>query len=156
MKTKEFRILDNRLLFKCPHCGYRRTYILFNVRRKTIRCYVCGEKIRCLFNRRPELRESQSGMLTLKTREGKEIPVMMRDISSRGIGFDVQKGKDLRLIKKGQEISLTSNWSPAMIPRSRFRVQNINGFRVGVMVKRWLCWARKSISKTKTKWIAKI
>jgi hypothetical protein len=75
-------------------------------------------------------------MLTLKTREGKEIPVMMRDISSRGIGFDVQKGKDLRLIKKGQEISLTSNWSPAMIPRSRFRVQNINGFRVGVMVKR--------------------
>jgi len=91
---------------------------------------------RCLFNRRPELRESQSGMLTLKTREGKEIQVMMRDISSRGIGFEVLKGKDLRLLRRGHEISLESNWSPAMIPKSRFRVQNINGFRVGVMAKR--------------------
>lgn len=136
MKTKEFRVQDNRLLFKCPFCGKRRNYTLLNSRRKIIKCDDCGEMTRCVFNRRPELRESQSGMLTLKTREGKEIPVMMRDISSRGIGFDVQKGKDLGLIKKGQEISLTSNWSPAMIPRSRFRVQNINGFRVGVMVKR--------------------
>ena len=136
MKTKEFRVQDNRLLFKCPFCGKRRNYTLLNTRRKTIKCDDCGEMTRCVFNRRPELRESQSGMLTLKTREGKELPVMMRDISSRGIGFDVQKGKDLRLIKKGQEISLTSNWSPAMIPRSRFRVQNINGYRVGVMVAR--------------------
>ena len=136
MKTKEFRVRDNRLLFKCPFCGKRRNYTLLNTRQKTIKCDDCGEMTRCVFNRRPELRESQSGMLTLKTREGKELPVMMRDISSRGIGFDVLKGKDLRLIRKGQEISLTSNWSPAMIPRSRFRVQNINGFRVGVMVKR--------------------
>ena len=82
------------------------------------------------------MRESQSGMLTLRTREGKEMQVMMRDISSRGIGFEVLKGKDLRLIKKGHEIALTSNWSPAMIPKSRFKVQSINGFRVGVMVKR--------------------
>ena len=91
---------------------------------------------RCLFNRRPEQRESQSGILTVKTREGKEILVMMRDISSKGIGFEVKKGKVLCSIKKGQEISLTSNWNPAMIPKSRFRVQNINGFRVGVMVKK--------------------
>ena len=75
-------------------------------------------------------------MLTLKTREGKEIQVMMRDISSRGIGFEVLKGKDLRLLRKGHEISLESNWNPAMIPKSRFKVQNISGFRVGVMAKR--------------------
>jgi len=136
MKTKEFKIQDNRLLFKCPHCGYRRNYTLLNVRRKNIRCDGCGEKIRCLFNRRPELRESQSGLLTLKTRDGKEITVMMRDISSKGIGFEVQKGKDLRSIKKGQEISIKSDWNPRMIPKSQFKVQNVNGFRVGVMIKR--------------------
>ena len=136
MKTKEFRVQDNRLLFKCPYCRKRRNYTMLNMRRKTIKCYECGEMTRCVFNRRPELRESQSGLLTVKTREGKEILVMMRDISARGVGFEVQKGKDLRLIRKGQEISLNSNWSPAMIPKSRFRVQNINGFRVGVMVTR--------------------
>ncbi len=136
MKTKEFRVRDNRILFKCPYCGKRRNYTLLNVRRKTLKCDGCREMTRCLFNRRPELRESQSGILTLKTRDGKEIQVMMRDISARGIGFEVQKGKDLRLLRRGHEISLESNWSPALIPKSRFRVQNINGFRVGVIVKR--------------------
>jgi hypothetical protein len=136
LKTKEFRVQDNRLLFKCPYCGKRRNYTLLNIRRKTLKCDECREMTRCLFNRRPELRECQSGMLTLKTREGKEIQVMMRDISSRGIGFEVLKGKDLRLLRKGHEISLESNWNPAMIPKSRFRVQSINGFRVGVMAKK--------------------
>ena len=136
MKTKEFRVPDNRLLFKCPYCGKRRNYILPNLRRKTIRCWNCGEKTRCVFNRRPEQRESQSGLLTLKTFEGKEIFVMMRDLSSGGIGFEILKGKDARRIRKGQEISLFCNWKPAMIPKNRFRVQNINGLRIGVMVKR--------------------
>lgn len=136
MKTKEYRIQDNRLLFKCPHCGKRRTYTILDKRRKTIRCWECKGMTRCLFNRRPEQRESQSGMLTLKTLDGKEIRVMMRDISSRGVGFEVLKGKDMRALKKGKDVSLACNWSPAMIPQKRFRVQNINGFRVGVMVKR--------------------
>lgn len=136
MKTKEFRVYDHRLLFKCPECGKRRNYNFPSIRRKTIKCIGCGEKTRCLFNRRPELRESQSGFLTLKTKEGKEITVIMRDISSKGIGFEVKKGKDLRSIKRGQEISLTSNWNPRMIPKTEFRVQNINGFRVGVKIRR--------------------
>ena len=136
MKTIEFRVFDSRLLFKCPQCGKRRNYNFPLVRRKTITCDGCGEKTKCLFNRRPQLRESQSGFLTLKTRDGKEIIVMMRDISSGGIGFEVTRGKDLRSLKKGQEISLTSNWDPRLIPKSRFKVQTINGFRVGVMIKR--------------------
>ena len=135
MKTKEFRVHENRLLFRCPQCAKRRNYNLPRTRRKTLKCDGCGEKTRCIFNRRPELRESQTGFLTLKTKEGKEITVMMRDISSRGIGFEVQKGKDLRSIKEGQEISLTSRWNPRLIPKSRFKVQNINGFRIGVMTK---------------------
>ena len=136
MKTKEYRLQDNRLIFKCPICGYRRNYTLIRARRKTIKCDGCGDKIRCLFNRRPESREPQSGLLTVRTRDRKEIIVKMRDISSQGIGFEVQSGKDLRSIKKGQEILIKSDWNPRMIPKSRFRIQNINGFRVGVMVKR--------------------
>lgn len=135
MRTKEFRVQDNRLLFKCPNCSKRRNYPLLKVRRKTIKCYYCGEMTKCLFNRRPEQRECQSGALMLKTMEGKELSVMMRDISSKGIGLELKKGKDLRSIKMGQEISLTSNWNHARIPKSRFRVQAINGLRVGVVVK---------------------
>lgn len=96
----------------------------------------CGKTTRCLFNRRPEQRECQSGMLTLTTWDGQEIAVMMRDISSRGVGFEVLKGKDMRLLKKGKEVSLTCNWRPAMIPKSRFMVRSINGFRVGVQASR--------------------
>ncbi|MGI9537329.1 MAG: hypothetical protein ACR2PB_09675 [Desulfocapsaceae bacterium] len=136
MKTKEFRVKDNRLLFKCPYCGKRRNFTILNNRRKTIKCWDCQGMTRCVFNRRPEPREPQSGLLTLKTLEGKEIIVMMRDISSRGVGFEIMKGKDARRIRRGQEISLTCNWSPAMIPKARFRVQNINGFRIGARVKR--------------------
>lgn len=137
MKTKEFRLQENRLLFKCPHCGKRRTYTILNhVRRKCVRCDRCEEKTNCKFDRRPELRESQSGLLTLKTWSGREMAVMMRDISSRGVGFEVQRGKDLRSIKKGQEISLACNWNPRLIPKTRFKIQNIHGFRVGAMAKR--------------------
>ncbi|MCG6929654.1 MAG: hypothetical protein LJE64_03790 [Desulfofustis sp.] len=136
MKTKEFRVQDNRLLFKCPCCGKRRNYTLLNVRRKNIKCSECGEITKCVFNRRPELRERQSGLLTLTTREGKEIEVMLRDISSKGVGFEVLKGKDLRALKKKQDISVTCSWNPRMFRKSRFRVQNINGLRVGAMVKR--------------------
>jgi hypothetical protein len=127
---------DNRVLFKCPNCNKRRNYTFLKVRRKTVKCYYCGEMIRCVFNRRPEQREMQSGLLTLKTIKGKELSVMMRDISSKGIGFEVKSGKDLRSIKVGQEISLTPNWYFTRIPKSRYKVQSIKGFRVGAMLKR--------------------
>lgn len=136
MKTKEFRLQDNRLFFKCSNCSKRRNYTFLKIRRKTLKCYYCGELTRCVFNRRPEPRDIQSGILTLTTMAGKEILVMMRDISSRGIGFEVKKGKDLRSIKMGQEISLSPNWNYTRIPKSRLRVQAINGFRVGAMIKR--------------------
>lgn len=133
MKTKQFRLQQNRLLFKCPYCSRRRNYMILNGRRKTIRCWHCGGTTRCVFDRRPEQRLSLSGLVELKTREGKVIEVMLRDVSSKGVGFDVRKGKDARVLKKGQEIWLSCNWNPSMIPKSTFRVQNMNGFRVGVM-----------------------
>ena len=133
LKTKEFRLQQNRLLFKCPYCGKRRNYTILNARRKTIKCWECKEMTRCVFNRRPANRESMSGMLTLKTREGKEVDVMLRDVSAGGVGFEVRKSKDARLLKKGTEISLHCNWNSAMIPKSMFKVQSVNGFRIGVM-----------------------
>ena len=136
MKTKEFRVHNNRLLFKCPYCGKRRNFTILHLRRKTIKCGECKERTRCVFNRRPEQRDPQSGLLTLKTFEGREISVMLRDLSSRGVGFEFMKGKDARRIRKGQEVSLFCNWNPAIIPKERYKIQNINGFRVGAMVKR--------------------
>ena len=133
MKTKEFNVQDNRLFFKCPYCGKKRNFTILDIRSKNIECFDCEKITRCLFNRRPEQRESLSGMLTLRTKKNNEIEVMMRDISARGIGFEVRNGKDLPLIKLSDDISLSCNWSPTLIPKSRFRVQNINGFRVGVM-----------------------
>ncbi len=133
MKTKEFRVQHNRLLFKCPYCNKRRNYTNITTRRKTIRCHNCGEMTRCVFDRRQLSRVSMSGVLTLKTREGKEIEAMLCDFSSRGIGFEVRKGKDARSIRVGQEVSLSCSWNPAIIPKSMFKVTNVNGFRFGVM-----------------------
>ena len=71
--------------------------------------------------------------LMLKTWEGKEIKVMMRDFSTRGVGFELTKGKDARLIKRGQKVSLSCTWAPAMIRNSTYKIQNITGFRVGLI-----------------------
>ena len=78
-------------------------------------------------------RVNLSGLLILKTREGKEMEVMLSDFSSRGVGFEVRKGKDVRSIQTGQEVSLSCSWNPTIIPKSMFKVRNVNSFRVGVM-----------------------
>ena len=133
MKTKEYRVQGNRLLFRCSCCGERRNVSILDIKCESIKCMDCGRYTRCLLNRRREQRESLSGILTLRTRENTLIEVRMHDISVRGIGFELLRGKDLCLIKLGDDISLSCNWSLTLIPKSRFRVQNINGFRVGVV-----------------------
>ena len=130
-KTKEFRVQDRRLLFKCPTCGARRTSIIPDIRRKTIRCHNCGEMVRCVFNRRPEQREILSGKLTLKVRDGRELEVTLKDLSSRGIGFELPTGKSLKLLSVGNEIHITCSWNPKLLSDSRYIVRNINGLRVG-------------------------
>ncbi len=130
-KTKEFKVLDRRLLFKCPSCGARKTSIIPDIRRKSIRCHSCGELVNCLFNRRPEQREFQAGMLLLKTRDGRQFEVILRDISSRGIGIELPAGKSMRHLSIGHEISLTCNWNPRLLPESRYIIRNIIGLRIG-------------------------
>jgi uncharacterized Zn finger protein len=130
-KTKEFRVQDRRLLFKCPSCGARRNSIIPDIRRKTIRCHSCGEMIKCLFDRRPEPRTSHAGRLLMKTRDGREIEVILKDISSRGIGIELPNGKFLRHLSVGDEILLSCSWNPNLIADPRYIVRNIRGFRVG-------------------------
>lgn len=130
-KTKEFKVLQRRLLFKCPSCGSRRNSIIPDIRRKTIRCHHCGEITRCLFNRRPEQRNYHAGTLSLKTRDGREMEVLLKDISSTGIGFELQAGKSLKSIAVGTEIHISCNWNPHLIPDARYIIRNINGLRVG-------------------------
>jgi transposase len=130
-KTKEFKIVDKRLLFKCPSCGARRTSIIPDIRRKTIRCQQCGELTKCLFNRRPEPREPQSGKVTLTTRDGRKVEVALRDISSRGIGLELPSGKSLKLLPVGTEFTATCNWNSRLLSDDRYVVRNIYGLRVG-------------------------
>ena len=134
MKTKEFRLQHNRLLFKCPYCNSRRSYTNVTTRRKTIKCNNCMEMTRCVFDRRQVSRVNLSGVLTLKTKEGKETEAMLCDFSSKGLGIEVRRSKDVRLLKKGQEISLSCSWNPTIVPKSKLRVQNLNSHRIGVMV----------------------
>jgi len=102
-----------------------------DIRRKTIRCHSCGEMVKCLFNRRPEQRVYHAGKLNLRTRDGREMEVILKDISSRGIGFELPAGKGLRLVSVGSEIHLSCNWNPNLIPDARYIIKNINGLRVG-------------------------
>lgn len=132
MRTKEFKVINNRLLFKCPNCGKKRSYTILNLRRKTLRCVGCGEQTRCVFDRRPEMRQSQSGQLKVTTREGKAFDVTIRDLSSAGIGFEVRKGKDARYMKVGSAVTLACHWNPAMIPKAQYVVRYVSGFRIGV------------------------
>jgi len=130
-KTKEFRVQNRRLLFKCPSCGARRNSIIPDIRRKTIRCSNCGEVVRCLFNRRPEQRTYRAGKLTLKTRDGREFEVALKDLSSRGIGFELPAGKVLKHLSVGHEIHLFCAWNSNLLSESRYVIRNINGLRVG-------------------------
>lgn len=130
-KTKEFRVQNRRLLFKCPSCGARRNSMIPDIRRKSIRCHACGELIKCLFNRRPEQRVYHAGILNLRTRDGREIEVILKDLSSRGIGFELPAGKSLKLLSIGHEVNLSCSWNPNLIPDSRYVIRNINGLRIG-------------------------
>jgi len=130
-KTKEYKVTDRRLLYKCPSCGARRNSIIPDIRRKSIRCHICGELTRCVFNRRPEQRNYHSGKLTVKTRDGREIDVNLRDMSSKGIGFELPAGKSLRLLSVGHEISVSCSWNANLFPDARYIIKNINGLRVG-------------------------
>ena len=131
-KTKEFKIVNRRFRFKCPYCGSTRSFFINNLRRKTVKCFNCGEPTKCVFNRRVDKRNYQAGKVVLTTQYGKEIDVNLRNISFYGVGIEIPPGIPPGILTIGQEITLKCSWSPYLLRSRRFVVQNINGQHVGV------------------------
>lgn len=131
-KTKEFRVINRRFQFKCPSCGGRRNFFVNDLRRKSIKCFKCGQSTRCVFNRRTDKRIYQSGKIILTTRAGKELEVNLKDLSYYGAGLEIPAGVSSSFLSVGQEVSLKCSWNPQLVSRRRFIVQNINGQQVGV------------------------
>ncbi len=133
-KTKTFRVIKNRLQFRCLNCGAKRTFAIPpHLRGRNIRCHKCGEITKCSFNRRVTLRELQSGKAVLITDQGIEVDIFLTDMSIKGIGFELPvRAARARVIKIGDQVRLSCRWNRRLLSGSRFVVQNINGQRVGV------------------------
>lgn len=133
-KTKTFRVLNNRLQFRCLSCGAKRTFAVPpHLRQRTIRCHKCGETTKCSFNRRVTLRELQSGKAVLTTDQGRDVDIFLTDISTKGVGFELSiRDARTHVLKIGDQIKLNCSWNQRLLGGDRFVVQNINGQRVGV------------------------
>jgi hypothetical protein len=120
------------VLFKCPTCKSNRTYTIPpSVRTRTLRCSKCGETTRCLFNRRIEEREQQSGRIQLFYDDGQRIEVDLFDISMQGAGLEVSVREIMRLAV-GKYVSFKCSWNPKLLSQGRYIVRSINGLRVGI------------------------
>ena len=131
-KTKSFRVENGRTLFKCHLCQSKRMVAVApDVRTRSLRCSKCGESTRCIFNRRQEQREQQSGTVLLQTSDGRELMVDLFDISSKGVGFDLSSS-DLNKITVGRDVQFKCTWNPQLFNQGRYVVRSITGQRVGV------------------------
>lgn len=130
-KLRTFRVVNGRILFKCPACqGKRMIAVAPGVRSRFLRCSKCNEATRCLLNRRLVEREQQSGKVLLLAGDGRELEVDLFDISRDGVGFDVAT-RDIMKISIGRELHFKCTWNPHLLGQSRYVVKSINGQRVG-------------------------
>jgi len=133
-KTVTVKVVNNRLLFRCPACRARRNIaILPNLRQKAITCHKCHEITRCILNRRTQPRNLQSGKVVITTTDQKEAEVLLHDISSDGVGFELPFGlrKTLR-ISLGSHIRFKCSWNQKLFGSNTYEVKSIIGQRVGV------------------------
>lgn len=133
-----FRVINNRMQFKCSACGAKRNFpVQANIRSKNMRCYKCGATTRCSLDRRITSRMLQSGKATMLTAENKEIAVFVHDISMNGgIGLDIPiRAARAQTVKIGEEVHFNCKWNPRLLGSGRFEVINCNGQRVGVKKK---------------------
>ena len=130
-----FRVINNRMQFKCAVCAAKRNFpIQANIRSKNMRCHKCDTITRCLLNRRITPRELHSGKAIMITSEGKEIAVIIHDISMNGgIGLDIPiRAARARMVKPGEEVRFNCKWNPRLLGSGRFIVINTNGQRIGI------------------------
>ena len=134
LRTQNFKVVRNRMQFRCPLCGVKRSVSVSpSIRRKSMRCHKCGEIIKCALNRRIYPRELLSGKMIMVIPGGVEIDAFLSDKSAGGAGFDLAIA-DIRRnrISTGQEVRFRCSWSPMLLGNSRFIIVNIQGQRIGV------------------------
>ena len=132
-----FRVINNRMHFKCATCSAKRNLpVQPDIRGKNIRCHKCDAITKCVFNRRVAPRELQSGEVIMITKEGKELTVNIHDISTNGglgFGFDIPlRAARARTISVGQEVHFNCKWNPRLLGSGRFKVINSRGQRIGI------------------------
>lgn len=133
-RTQVFKVVRNRMQFKCPACGVRRNLsVPPNVRRKSMRCHKCGEHVKCSLNRRVYPREQLSGKMIMIMPDGEELEVLLTDRSPRGAGFDLSISAIRRnKITIGQEVRFSCSWGPYVLGNTRYVIVNFKGLHVGV------------------------
>ena len=130
-----FRVINNRVQFKCETCDAKRNLpIQANIRSRNIRCHKCDAVTRCMLNRRLTRRELQSGKATMITREGRKVFVNLHDMSvDGGLGIDLPiRAARAKVVKVGEEVRFECKWSPRLFGSGRFRVISSDGQRLGI------------------------
>lgn len=131
-KSRIFQVRSNRIRFKCAECQTVRSLpVPPNVRRRSARCHKCGVITQCQLNRRLQPRESQSGKVTMVTRDGSEIDILLHDISPNGVGIKVPPGTARKLSLK-QEVQFRCSWNSRLLAGKRYVVKNIKENYIGV------------------------
>jgi PilZ domain len=129
-KSKTFRVMDGRMIFKCPCCQYRRMIAVApGLRRRLVSCQGCGKKISCILNRRQIERTSQSGRVYVLA-GGSQNEADLSDISAQGVGFEMDARSGLK-IAVGREIEFKCTWNPRLLNHGRYVVRSVRGTRVG-------------------------
>lgn len=134
-KMREFRVINNRIQFRCADCGAKRNLpVQSSIRSKNVRCHKCAAITRCSLNRRIATRMLQSGKVMMKTDEGKEIAVNIHDISTNGgYGIELPIGAArAQVVKIGAEVRFNCKWNPRLLGSGRFKVISNNGQRIGL------------------------
>ncbi|BDD87250.1 hypothetical protein [Desulfofustis limnaeus] len=135
MKTREFKVVNSRMHFRCPHCGTKRVLpVAPSLRRKSFRCHRCQTVVNCMLNRRSTSREPISGKVLLVMSNGLEAEVFLHDISAFGVGFLLPYGsKQTIRISTGDKVRFKSNWNARSLGNGYYEIKDIKGQRVGAM-----------------------
>ncbi len=131
--TKDYQVTENRIFFKCPSCGTKKTmFVPRDLRQVSTRCYKCGEVTKCRLNRRIRSREQQSGKIIMVTNNGVEYEISLNDISETGVGFDIPIGiARAHILSPGHEVRFRCSWNANLLGNIRFEVQSVRGQRIG-------------------------
>ncbi len=134
-KTRIFRVINNRAMFRCAHCAARRNIpVPLHLRNKNIRCHKCLELTRCQFNRRLKHREQRGGRVILTTNSGEELTANLHDLSDVGFGIDIPPGFTITSkVRLGDKVRLKCSWNSNLADSGYLKVRNIQGRRIGLI-----------------------